>query len=628
MSDIDSYNSDDEDETIDNEDDHLFCEPLNRVNHNSTKVSIVDLVNKFPQYKIWLEEIYQLINNSGWMITLSEDNIYEVTFMLIEREVIKANFTWTIDKEKPYPDFPPKMTWLGPKIQWKYLYPLLDFNLFKNNNWNICISLNNIFDQINNWIKDAKVINEDLSFTSLEENLLELGQISQSEINLFSIDNLPKLGCHNPKYLNNLSNGTGYSKGQIKKLDRSHFEFKQNFIKDLLIKIIGIIEKENFNEFIIENIVFSCIIPFINCSLREFSYLDIDNKDNFLYEVIFLGHLFLQSGLEAFEDLECYYLINKIYQNCIINDNKKNNKNNYLNLESKFETYLKKIGPEFSGFNLSEEQQGHSGQDSFINELRDLQLTIEDKIPNSIYIKEYKQVINPKLGKRLGQEWKVLQNLPLDHDAAIFVTWYNETKYPNVYKFLIIPSSDTPYAFGYFMFDMIIPSSYPEESPKITFLTTGDGQVRFNPNLYHCGKVCLSLLGTWSGEPWDPKTSNIYQVLVSILGLIFVKDPFFNEPGYNGKEERYQKQSEAYNRDIRYNTLKYAILNNLQNLNNLEYFSKNFRSIIKLHFIKKYSLITKKVKEWIKLEIDNSRKQQMTEYLNQIDKKYQIIIMT
>lgn len=29
--------------------------------------------------------------------------------------------------------------------------------------------------------------------------------------------------------------------------------------------------------------------------------------------------------------------------------------------------------------------------------------------------------------------------------------------------------------------------------------------MRFNPNLYNCGKVCLSLLGTWSGgenEKW------------------------------------------------------------------------------------------------------------------------------
>ena len=33
----------------------------------------------------------------------------------------------------------------------------------------------------------------------------------------------------------------------------------------------------------------------------------------------------------------------------------------------------------------------------------------------------------------------------------------------------------------------------------------GSGTVRFNPNLYQNGKVCLSLLGTWSGgvdEQW------------------------------------------------------------------------------------------------------------------------------
>ena len=46
MSDIDDYFSDTDNQLSDNENDHLFCEHLNRVNHNSTKVSIVDLVNK------------------------------------------------------------------------------------------------------------------------------------------------------------------------------------------------------------------------------------------------------------------------------------------------------------------------------------------------------------------------------------------------------------------------------------------------------------------------------------------------------------------------------------------------------------------------------------------------------
>ena len=42
----------------------------------------------------------------------------------------------------------------------------------------------------------------------------------------------------------------------------------------------------------------------------------------------------------------------------------------------------------------------------------------------------------------------------------------------------------------------------------------GGGSVRFNPNLYNCGKVCLSLLGTWSGgrgEGWDAHSSSALQ---------------------------------------------------------------------------------------------------------------------
>ena len=50
-----------------------------------------------------------------------------------------------------------------------------------------------------------------------------------------------------------------------------------------------------------------------------------------------------------------------------------------------------------------------------------------------------------------------------------------------------------------------------------------------------CGKVCLSLLGTWEGqqgEQWNETTSTVLQVLVSIQSLILVPEPYFNEPGY------------------------------------------------------------------------------------------------
>jgi hypothetical protein len=48
--------------------------------------------------------------------------------------------------------------------------------------------------------------------------------------------------------------------------------------------------------------------------------------------------------------------------------------------------------------------------------------------------------------------------------------------------------------------------------PQVQFLTTGGGTVRFNPNLYNCGKVCLSLLGTWAGPSWQPGISTLLQV--------------------------------------------------------------------------------------------------------------------
>jgi len=40
-----------------------------------------------------------------------------------------------------------------------------------------------------------------------------------------------------------------------------------------------------------------------------------------------------------------------------------------------------------------------------------------------------------------------------------------------------------------------------------------------------CGKVCLSLLGTWAGPGWNPAKSTLLQVLVSIQSLILVPIP-------------------------------------------------------------------------------------------------------
>lgn len=60
---------------------------------------------------------------------------------------------------------------------------------------------------------------------------------------------------------------------------------------------------------------------------------------------------------------------------------------------------------------------------------------------------------------------------------------------------LITGSFETPYEGGYFYFIVRCPPDYPIKPPKVKFMTTGGGTVRFNPNLYKCGKVCISILG-------------------------------------------------------------------------------------------------------------------------------------
>lgn len=70
---------------------------------------------------------------------------------------------------------------------------------------------------------------------------------------------------------------------------------------------------------------------------------------------------------------------------------------------------------------------------------------------------------------------------------------------------------------------------------QMNLMSTGNRSVRFNPNLYDDGKVCLSILNTWSGRPeerWNAQASSFLQVLVSIQSLILVPEPFYNEPGF------------------------------------------------------------------------------------------------
>lgn len=146
--------------------------------------------------------------------------------------------------------------------------------------------------------------------------------------------------------------------------------------------------------------------------------------------------------------------------------------------------------------------------------------------------------------KRVQQEWNILEH---DLPETIYVRVYEERM--DLLRAAIAGAPGTPYHDGLFFFDICFPSEYPHEPPMVYYHSGG---LRVNPNLYESGKVCLSLLNTWTGsgnEVWNPKSSTILQVLLSLQALVLNEKPYFNEAGYDsqiGKADG-EKNSVSYN---------------------------------------------------------------------------------
>ena len=59
--------------------------------------------------------------------------------------------------------------------------------------------------------------------------------------------------------------------------------------------------------------------------------------------------------------------------------------------------------------------------------------------------------------------------------------------------------------------------------------------------------------------------AHIYQVLVSIQGMILIPEPYFNEPGWERSRGSGQGQqlSEEYNSNLLPHTIRYAMMNQI-----------------------------------------------------------------
>jgi ubiquitin-protein ligase len=187
--------------------------------------------------------------------------------------------------------------------------------------------------------------------------------------------------------------------------------------------------------------------------------------------------------------------------------------------------------------------------------------------------------------QRLTSDIKFLLNNPLEN------IYYKHSEESILKGYaLIIGNSNTPYNYGNFLFEFNFPQDYPFNPPKVKYLTN-DGKMRFNPNLYSDGKVCLSILNTWKGEGWT-SSQTIYSILI-ILSSILNETPLLNEPGITSSNNNII----PYNLLINYKTIEFSIIkqinfilnNNTNTYNNIlllfkdiifENFKNNINNII------------------------------------------------
>jgi len=147
---------------------------------------------------------------------------------------------------------------------------------------------------------------------------------------------------------------------------------------------------------------------------------------------------------------------------------------------------------------------------------------------------------------------------------------------------------NTPYEFCPLEYTFSIPDDYPFTPPKVLY-RTNDGKTRFHPNFYIDGKVCLSILGTYSGPKWA-SSMNISTILLSIYSLM-TDNPLTHEPAYENTRLSSPKNQQYAN------YIEHQMIQLFLRLMNFNYYNKymDLDEEFKKKILENYEIIKKKL---------------------------------
>jgi ubiquitin-protein ligase len=198
---------------------------------------------------------------------------------------------------------------------------------------------------------------------------------------------------------------------------------------------------------------------------------------------------------------------------------------------------------------------------------------------NSITSPNEQITISRETIHRLLSDVKYIYKNPLT-DNGIYYT-HDDADIMKGYAMIVGPE-DTPYFGGYYFFEFHFPADYPFSPPKMKYMTN-NGLTRFNPNLYKCGKVCVSILNTWSGDKWSA-CQTINSTLLTMCSLLN-DSPLLNEPGQLTTSKDYM----PYQKSIEFLNIDFAICDLLDiSKNEIPTQFKHFYPVMKELFLKNY----------------------------------------
>ncbi len=581
---------------------------------------------------------------------------YDMIEKDIEELVMEIEFVQDL-----YPFYPPRVTIISPRLKDNLLYHISNLFILRFENWIPTNNVFTIIQDVKKVVSQFGRIDKESTvqeFSSLEKHLLHLSFITDTKPQCIIIDDFitnslyselktqlmeskkikgtsePPTSASAGAGAGNASarsetgwvKGTGYGGNEIKykevwdvqkatlleeERDRTFFtlfdlihddiemEMERNNIDFVYSVIMNSSLMSNIDNYLIQDSLLNKSSIKISSSFKILKKLC--SSENLIYLIksiypqlyrVYMEHKRIierSAGAtgaddEGFETIKIYYE-NLQYIITIINS---------LNLHDKFMDI--KVS--------HEEIEGEGETNEFETKYtRMMQEIVAGELPDlpgyhyrSLIASESSGSLPRILIQRVTKEiYSLGESLPISTSSTIWLrTMEDRFLYAQV---MISGPDDTPYSGGLFLFDIYFPNDYPNCPPKVNLQTTGGGKVRFNPNLYNCGKVCLSLLGTWAGdssEKWIPKVSTLLQVLISIQALILIPEPYFNEPGHQRSigSSSGQAQSRAYNENIRKQNVRYAIIEQIKNP------PRGYEEIVHKHFSLQKAKILKTIEEW------------------------------